>query len=103
MARGAWVVLAGTGKKGPGGEPLTVEADFIACTNPTNANSVFTAAIDLSEGYPKVTWDPDLNEDGTKMLRTYKVWGREVLDDGAAWVWPRNAIHRFCKVTVEMP
>jgi len=78
-------------------------ADYIAGTAPTNSTSQLKAFVDLSDGYPKVTWDPDLNEDGTKALRTYKAWGKEALDDGAAWVWPTNALHRFFKVTVEMP
>jgi len=55
----------------------------------------------LSEGYPKVR-DPDLTEDGTKVLRTYKVWGKEALDDGAAWACPKNTLRWFFTVTVEM-
>ena len=65
--------------------------------------SVFTSKIEMFDGVPKVTWEPDLNEDGTKSLRSYKVWGKESLDDGFDWEYPTNALHRFFRVTVEMP
>ena len=56
----------------------------------------------MENGAPIVTWTPDLNEGGTKTLRTYKVWGKDALDS-PAWEYPTNALHRFFKVTVEMP
>jgi len=92
-----------SGKVDGAGRELTVEEEYIAGTDPTNAMSQLKAFVDLSDGYPKVTWDPDLNEDGTKAIRTYKVWGKKTLDDGAGWLWPTNALHLFFRVTVEMP
>ena len=63
--------------------------------------SRLVAGIAMEGGRPKVTWKPDLNTNG--VVRTYKVWGREALDDGGKWQYPTNALHRFFKVTVEMP
>ena len=35
--------------------------------------------------------------------RLYKVYGSETLENGGEWQYPTNALHRFFKVTVEMP
>jgi len=94
---------AKSGKVDGAGRELTVEEEYVAGTDPTNATSKLRAFIDMSEGAPKVSWNPDLNEKGTKSNRDYKVWGKESLDDGAAWEYPTNSLHRFFKVTVEMP
>ena len=74
----------------------------VAETHPTPATSVLRSKIEMAEGFPKVTWEPDLNENGTKSERLYKVWGKEALDD-EGWESPTNALHRFFMVTVEMP
>ena len=50
-----------------------------------------------------MTWEPDLNENGTKSARLYKVYGSETLENGGDWQYPTNTLHRFFKVTVEMP
>ena len=52
---------------------------------------------------PLITWEPDLNENGTKSERLYKIYGSETLDGGGDWQYPTNSLHRFFKVTVEMP
>ncbi|MBR4652898.1 MAG: hypothetical protein IKO72_06010 [Kiritimatiellae bacterium] len=72
----------------------------IACRDPTNVNSVFTAAIEMVDGLPHVTWSPGLNTNG--IILTYKVYGKESLLDGE-WCYPTNSLHRFFKVKVEMP
>ena len=36
-------------------------------------------------------------------IRTYKVYGKETLDGGGEWQYPTNSLHRFFKVSVEMP
>ncbi len=33
----------------------------------------------------------------------YKVYGSETLENGGSWQYPTNSLHRFFKVTVEMP
>ena len=68
----------------------------------TNASSLFTAKIDMRDGLPVIAREPDLNENGSKSERLYKVYGKESLGD-ADWVYPTNSLHRFFKVTVEMP
>ena len=42
-------------------------------------------------------------EDGTKSERLYKVYGRESLGSDSPWQYPTNSLHRFFKVTVELP
>ena len=59
-------------------------------------------SLSQSQFSPIVTWVPDLNENGSKSERLYKVYGKENLTD-AAWAYPTNSLHRFFKVTVEMP
>ena len=85
-----------------GGRALQVWQDYVAGTDPTNLASRFTAKIEMLDGVPIVTWVPDLNENGSKSERLYKVYGKENLTD-AAWAYPTNSLHRFFKVTVEMP
>ena len=74
---------------------------FVAGICPTNETASFTARIEMQDGAPVVTWEPDLNTNGE--IRTYKVYGRETLDGGGEWQFPTNSLHRFFKVTVEMP
>ena len=62
----------------------------------------FSAKIEMRDGLPVLSWEPDLNESGTKSERLYKVYGKASLSD-AEWVYPTNTLHRFFKVTVEMP
>ena len=52
----------------------------------------------MKDGVPVVTWEPDLNENGSKSERLYKVYGREGLGDGSPWQYPTNSLHRFFKV-----
>ena len=85
------------------GRPTSVWEEYVAGLVPTNANSQLKAKIEMKDGAPVVTWEPDLNENGTKSERLYKVYGREGLGDGSPWQYPTNSLHRFFKVTVEMP
>ena len=57
--------------------------------------------IEMRGETPIVTWEPNLNTNG--VVRTYKVYGRETLENGGEWQYPTNSLHRFFKVTVEMP
>lgn len=97
------VVISPTGKRDYTGKALTPEADYVAGTNPTNSDSVFSALIDMSSGAARVWWTPDLNEGGTKQIRKYKIWGVDSLAGESEWEYPTNSTHRFFKVTVEMP
>ena len=73
---------------------------YVAGLDPTNATSVFTAAISLTNGTPYITWSPNLNTNG--IVRIYTVLGKTNLIDAVEWT-PTNSAHRFFKVRVEMP
>ena len=94
---------AKTGKRNAFGHEFSVWEEYVAGTDPTNTTSVFSAKIEMVDGVPRITWEPDMNEDGSKNERLYKIWGKEALDDGLDWVSPTNSLHRFFRVTVEMP
>jgi len=93
------------------GERLTAKgtpywAEFIAGTDPDDEKSEFIAKVEMVEGKPVVTWEPDVN-DGTGKVgaRVYKVLGKESLD---ADLWTevtdgKEGDYRFFKVTVDMP
>ncbi len=68
---------------------------------PTNLESKPKANIEMQGATPLVIWEPDLNTNG--IIRTYKVNGGEILDYGGEWQCSTNSLHRFFKVTVEMP
>ena len=90
-----------TGKKDYAGNSLQVWQDYVVGTDPTNPASRFMAKIEMVDGAPVVTWEPDLNTNG--IIRTYKVYGKEKLEGGDEWQCPTNSLHRFFKVAVEMP
>ena len=92
-----------SGKRDGSGNALSIWQEYVAGTDPTNETSRFTAKIEMRDGVPIVTWEPDLNEEGTKSERLYKVYGRESLDVDSPWQYPTNSLHRFFKVTVDMP
>ena len=83
-----------------GGKATRVWEEWVVGTDPTNVTSRFVAKIEMCNGEPVVTWEPDLNTNGIQ--RIYKVYGKENLTD-ATWAYPTNSLHRFFKVTVEMP
>jgi hypothetical protein len=68
--------------------------EYVAGTVPTNAASVFTASIMLSNGVRYVTWTPDL---GTE--RVYTIKGKASLAD-TTWGSPTNSARLFFRVTV---
>ena len=74
---------------------------FVAGISPTDETAEFTAKIEMRDGASIVTWDPNMNTNG--VVRAYKVYGRETLENGGEWQYPTNSLHRFFKVTVEMP
>ena len=87
--------------KTQGGAATSVWEEYVAGTDPTNANSQLKAMIEMLDGAPIVTWEPNLNTNG--VVRTYKVYGSETLENGGEWQYPTNSLHRFFKVSVEMP
>ena len=97
-----------TGKVDAHGNPMYVWQDFIAGTDPTDKTSEFKASISFEDGKPVITWTPDLNEGGTRSIRTYRTLGISDLSqsaDPAAWreVTPGSeSAYRFFKIEVEL-
>lgn len=92
---------AQTGKKSHDGSAMLVWQDFVAGTDPTKEDDLFAAKIEMKDGVPVVTWEPNLNTNGE--VRVYKVYGKETLSPAEEWAYPTNSLHRFFKVSVEMP
>ena len=83
------------------GKPSAVWEEYVAGLDPTDANSRLVANIEMRDGALYVSWTPDLNTNG--IIRTYKVYGSETLENGGNWQYPTNSLHRFFRVKVEMP
>ena len=83
----------------------TVEEAYVAGLDPSDPKDKFIAKIEIVDCKSVVTWTPDLNEDGTKSVRTYTTWGKDSLDaDKWLEVTPENQEGmRFFRVTVGMP
>lgn len=79
-----------------GANGFAVWESFVAGLDPTNENSKFTAKIEMKDGRPVVTFDPDLGD-----ARTYKTYGKEKLSD--EWIYPITDACRYFTVTVEYP
>ena len=77
---------------------LTVEQCYVAGVDPESLTNDFTVTIKMIDDVPEITWNPDLKES-----RKYMIWGKATLDDSSLWQYPTNTLHRFFKVTVEMP
>ena len=74
---------------------------FVAGISPTNPAAAFLANIEFdANGDIVVKWNPDLNDDGKKHVRTYEVEGKEKLSD--SW-GPTNSMSRFFRVNVTLP
>ena len=95
-----------TGKKDGRGNALCVWHDYLAGTDPTNASSIFKAKVEFENGRPKVGWEPDLNENGAKSERFYKVFGKKTLAANENWTRLADEAaqrdYNFFKVTVNM-
>ena len=89
-----------------GANGLAVWESFVAGLDPTDANSKFTAMIDIgSDGKPVITWVPDLSEASGAGRRVYNTLGKAGLGD-KDWTKVDDANRagmRFFKVTVELP
>ena len=88
----------------------TIEECYVTGISPTDETAKFEARIEIgADGKPVVKWSPDLNENGTKNERVYRVLGAKEL--GAAAQWddvtnlqdPSAEGYHFFKVDVELP
>ena len=94
--------LTKTIKKDGSGNPVFVWQDFVAGTDPTDADSKFVASITLVGGEPVVSWSPELKPEQA-VLRKYTVLGKTRLYDEKWSVVDGDAgKYGFFKVTVEM-
>ena len=93
-----------TGKRDGAGNAMYVWQDFVAGTDPTDEDDVFTASItfDKETGNPIISWTPELTE-AEAAKRVYKKFGKVKLND-AEWVEVdgNEADYNFFKVSVEM-
>jgi hypothetical protein len=90
-----------TDKKDAQGNDMYVWQDYIAGTDPTDTNSLFTATITMVDGSPVVEWSPKLSA-AEEAKRKYTVYGKASLESDEDWHSPTNALDRFFKVGVEM-
>ena len=74
---------------------------YVAGLDPTDATATFSTVIEMRDCAPVISWSPNLNTNGVS--RTYRILGRERLDDGNEWSYPTNSSHRFFKVSVGLP
>lgn len=80
---------------------LPVWKCYVAGLSTTDAESLFKVkSISLANGEVEVELTPDLNEKGTKFLRSYELEGKPTLTN--AW-GPTNASSRFFRVKVSLP
>ena len=92
-----------TGKKDAYGNPMYVWQDYIAGTDPTDEDSKFTVKIDIVDGEPVITWEPDTPE--LRATRVYKTLGKKTLMD-KDWVDVTDkdqSEYHFFRVTVDLP
>ena len=99
-----------SGKVDAAGMPMYVWQDYIAGTDPTNPDDKFKIVdIKFEDGELKITWSPDLNENGAKNVRRYTEFGRTELGGREAWTDMKDVDtaeknnYKFRKVTVDMP
>lgn len=73
---------------------------YVAGLDPGDAEKDFTTEISFADGVPEVSWNPDLNEGGTKSARSYVVEGKSAMEDN----WDAtNSASRFFRVKVGLP
>lgn len=92
----------GSGKVWPNGSPCYIWQDYVAGTDPIK-DDVFTAKIEIVDGKPVVTWEPDTPE--LRATRVYRTLGKKTLMD-ANWndVTDKDkSEYNFFMVTVDLP
>ena len=90
-----------TNKKDSQGNDMYVWQDYVAETDPTDTNSLFTATITMVGGAPIIEWSPKLNA-AEESRRRYTIYGKSDLGAGEKWHSPTNALDCFFKVVVEL-
>ena len=93
-----------TGKRDHAGNAMLVWQDYVAGTDPTDENDVFTASISFAaDGMPVISHSPEFKDAGEAAKRKYTTYGKSRLNDPVWSVVDGNASdYNFFKVTVEM-
>ena len=89
----------------------TIEECYVTGISPNDETAKFEERIEIgADGKPIVSWQPDLNEDGTKAERVYRVLGAKALNGEVQWDdvtdlqdYGAEQGYRFFKVDVELP
>ena len=100
----ATALMKPTGKRDSQGNALFVWQDYVAGTDPTKEDDVFTASITFDgDGKPVVSYIPELSEPEAAK-RTYRTFGKVKLNDKNWTPVPagEEINYNFFKVTVEM-
>lgn len=92
-----------TGKTDGSGNALAVWQDYLAGTDPTDPDDIFTLDIEMDGSTPRLSWKPDLNANGVTN-RIYTIFGKPDLSTSGWTVLPDSLEgFKFFKATVEMP
>ena len=94
-------VLLTTGKMAADGHETALWEEYVAGTDPDDADDLFRVYLTMSNNVPHLWWRPDLNTNGIR--RIYTIYGRGDLTSESFWQTPTNATHRFFKVGVRLP
>lgn len=100
----ATALMKPTGKRDSQGNALFVWQDYVAGTDPTKEDDVFTASITFDgDGKPVVSYIPELSEPEAAK-RTYRTFGKVKLNDKNWTPVPagEEINYNFFKVSVEM-
>jgi hypothetical protein len=82
------------------GKNVALYSEFLAGTDPSDTNSVFTAKIELKNGLPVVSPSPDLGE-----KRVYTIYAKKHLSE-SDWIPIKSEDiekYNFFKITVSLP
>ena len=77
---------------------------YVAGIDPTDATAKFVTKIEMVDGKPIITWEPDMNDGAGKTgVRTYKLLGSTDLKTWTEVAEEAEANFNFFKVEVSMP
>ena len=77
---------------------------YVAGIDPTDATAKFATKIEIVDGKPVITWEPDMNQGfGKTGVRTYKLLGSTDLKTWAEVADGAESNFNFFKVEVSMP
>ena len=77
---------------------------YAAGIDPTDATAKFLTKIEMVNGKPVITWEPDMNDGAGKTgVRTYKLLGSTDLKTWTEVADEAEANFNFFKVEVSMP